>query len=266
MGKFFKKIWAAIKNLFAKNNILKTVLLLLLIHILLTIGTWAFFIINGSLPLGEDLSKADWLAFISGIYSLFGTLFLGIVAYKQNVSLHKANESLERVSLNLTIQDLKMNGFSEVYFKFFVINSELNAYFLDKGKFRPKQIKFTKCEIQIDDKQRIAFPFQNEKINAVYSNSKDSDGYFPCNLNGINPLISSHIASMKTSSFSNKDLSPENKFVLWMEYELSNSLGVCSKFSGKIVADRTDEIGFINKVNFITLEDIIVTINNEVSQ
>jgi hypothetical protein len=52
---------------------------------------WAWFLTDGIIPIGSNLTKADWLGFLSGFLGFVGTTFLGAITLLQTNQINKQN-------------------------------------------------------------------------------------------------------------------------------------------------------------------------------
>lgn len=215
---------------------------------------WIVFIKGGSYPTGAGLSKSDWLGFYGSIITLFGTLFLGIIAYMQNISLQKANERFEKANLNMLEQDLKLNGFSSISIELITIyNDGINLFFKNTGKFYPSAINVINAEQEVGDGSKNQLTVSTG-CQGIYRKTKDYDGYF------LLPLSDDNIQKIKEIPLNDNhgNISPQKNLVLWLDYELKNTLGVITKASEKLIATKTCTKGFVKNCEFVTSMEISI--------
>jgi hypothetical protein len=72
---------------------------------------WGFFQLEGFIPSGSGLKRADWLSFLGEFLGFVGTASLGFVAYMQNVRLHRENKKLQEDNIVLEFHpDMYVSG------------------------------------------------------------------------------------------------------------------------------------------------------------
>jgi len=71
------------------KNKRKIVFICIVLAATLYFAIWKWFITDGDIPLGSDLSKSDWLGFFGGFLSFLGTTFLGVIALQQTNAINK---------------------------------------------------------------------------------------------------------------------------------------------------------------------------------
>ncbi len=215
---------------------------------------WIVFIKGGSYPTGAGLSKSDWLGFYGSIITLFGTLFLGIIAYMQNISLQKANERFEKANLNMLEQDLKLNGFSSISIELITIyNDGINLFFKNTGKFYPSTMSVNSAVIESENESKNKLTVLAES-QGVFHAVKHYDGYF------FLPLSEGDIKMIRESLINDNcsDISPQENLVLWLDYELENSLGVITKVYEKLIAKKIAVDGFVIEYRFLINREIFI--------
>lgn len=144
---------------------------------------YLFFITNGILPVGEDLTKSEWLSFIGSYVSSAGTLLIGLIAclqtqYYTERERYCAKEERQKkvqpiLSVNIVSVDSSIEGVAEAI-------SHSEAYNISKHENVTIEIEnageYPICHVMIFDKYLFHLLKSGEKkrIQVAFSDSQDA--------------------------------------------------------------------------------------------
>ena len=82
-----------------KLKIPLTIVIAVISSVVIFIGVWLWFIVDGNIPTGTGLGKSDWLSFLGAFLTFIGTMFLGAVALWQTRKvIEQANKTIKQAN------------------------------------------------------------------------------------------------------------------------------------------------------------------------